>query len=36
MPLFDTSRFARGLEHAYEAMWARHERGEPPAPIDVR
>jgi predicted O-linked N-acetylglucosamine transferase (SPINDLY family) len=36
MPLFDTSRFARGLERAYEAMWARHERGEPPAPIDVR
>ncbi len=35
MPLFDTTRFARGLEHAYAAMWARHERGEPPAPIAV-
>jgi predicted O-linked N-acetylglucosamine transferase (SPINDLY family) len=35
MPLFDTTRFARGLERAYEAMWARHERGEPPAQIDV-
>ncbi|MFH1602917.1 MAG: tetratricopeptide repeat protein [Pseudomonadota bacterium] len=33
MPLFDTMRFARGLEQAYEAMWARHEKGEPPAPI---
>jgi predicted O-linked N-acetylglucosamine transferase (SPINDLY family) len=35
MPLFDTTRFARGLERAYESMWARHERGEPPAPIEV-
>jgi predicted O-linked N-acetylglucosamine transferase (SPINDLY family) len=35
MPLFDTTRFARGLERAYAAMWARRERGEPPAPIDA-
>lgn len=34
-PLFDTARFARGLERVYEAMWARHERGEPPARIGV-
>lgn len=33
MPLFDTTGFARALEHAYEAMWARHERGAPPAHI---
>ena len=36
LPLFDTRRFARGIEQAYAAMWARHQRGEPPAPIDVR
>jgi predicted O-linked N-acetylglucosamine transferase (SPINDLY family) len=35
MPLFDTARFARGLERAYEAMWARHAQGDPPAPIDL-
>ncbi|HET9043331.1 MAG TPA: tetratricopeptide repeat protein [Burkholderiales bacterium] len=34
-PLFDTPRFARGLEQVYEAMWVRHERGEPPARIGV-
>jgi protein O-GlcNAc transferase len=26
-PLFDTPRFARGIEAAYEAMWDRHRRG---------
>ncbi len=34
-PLFDTTRFARSLERVYEAMWARHQRGEPPARIGV-
>jgi predicted O-linked N-acetylglucosamine transferase (SPINDLY family) len=34
-PLFDTMRFARGLERLYEAMWARRERGEAPARIGV-
>lgn len=30
MPLFDTNRFCRHLESAYEQMWARHQRGAPP------
>jgi predicted O-linked N-acetylglucosamine transferase (SPINDLY family) len=34
-PLFDTARYTRDLECAYSAMWARHERGEPPAPIEL-
>jgi predicted O-linked N-acetylglucosamine transferase (SPINDLY family) len=29
-PLFRTEDFTRGLEGAYEAMWARHAAGEPP------
>jgi predicted O-linked N-acetylglucosamine transferase (SPINDLY family) len=29
-PLFDTSRFARHLESAFEKMWELHRRGEPP------
>ncbi|WP_084536470.1 tetratricopeptide repeat protein [Azospirillum halopraeferens] len=29
-PLFDTDRFARGLERAYATMWTRHTAGEPP------
>ncbi len=29
-PLFDTDRFARGLETAFATMWAIHARGEPP------
>lgn len=38
-PLFNTDRFRRHLESAYETMWARHQHGEPPesfavAPID--
>jgi predicted O-linked N-acetylglucosamine transferase (SPINDLY family) len=32
-PLFDTPRFARALERGYDAMWARHEQGEPPVRI---
>ena len=35
-PLFDTERFARHLERAYELMWERHARGLPPAPLRVR
>ena len=34
-PLFDTARYTRDLERAYSAMWARHERGEPPSPIEL-
>lgn len=33
--LFDTPRFARHLERAYQAMWRIHAAGEPPQPIDV-
>ncbi len=29
-PLFDTDRFRRALESAYEQMWQRHQRGLPP------
>jgi protein O-GlcNAc transferase len=40
-PLFDTDRFRRHLESAYETMWQRHQRGTPPegfavAPIVTR
>jgi predicted O-linked N-acetylglucosamine transferase (SPINDLY family) len=35
-PLFDAPRFVRNLERGYEIMMARHIRGEPPSPIDVR
>lgn len=34
-PLFDTPRYTRHLERAYERMWERHLRGEPPARIEV-
>ncbi|MDG4555309.1 MAG: tetratricopeptide repeat protein [Candidatus Competibacter sp.] len=34
-PLFDTERFTRHLECAYELMWERHARGLPPAPLHV-
>lgn len=34
-PLFDTQRFARHLEDAYELMWAAHEKGERPARIEA-
>jgi protein O-GlcNAc transferase len=29
-PLFDTQRYARHIEAAYEMMWQRYQRGEPP------
>jgi predicted O-linked N-acetylglucosamine transferase (SPINDLY family) len=35
MPLFDSQRFARGLEGAYGAMMERHRRGLGPAAIAV-
>ena len=34
-PLFDTARYTRNLERAYEAMWARYAAGLPPADIAV-
>jgi predicted O-linked N-acetylglucosamine transferase (SPINDLY family) len=34
-PLFDTTRFTRGVEAAYETMLARWRAGEPPAPFAV-
>ena len=34
-PLFDTERFTRHLECAYELMWERHARGLSPAPLHV-
>jgi predicted O-linked N-acetylglucosamine transferase (SPINDLY family) len=39
-PLFDTDRFRRHIESAYQTMWERQQRGEPPsdlavAPIDA-
>ena len=34
-PLFDTERFTRGLEAAYEAMWQRWCQGLPPEAIDI-
>jgi protein O-GlcNAc transferase len=33
--LFDTPRFTRAIEAAYDAMWDRHLRGLPPAAISV-
>jgi protein O-GlcNAc transferase len=34
-PLFDTDRFCRHIESAYETMWERYQRGEPPASFTV-
>jgi protein O-GlcNAc transferase len=34
-PLFDTARFTRHLEAAYESMWQRWASGEAPAPIRI-
>lgn len=34
-PLFDTERFTRHMERAYDLMWARFEAGLPPAAIKV-
>ena len=35
MPLFDTAGFAKRLEQAYEHMWKRHQKGEPPGAFSV-
>jgi protein O-GlcNAc transferase len=35
LPLFDTPRFTRNLEGAFESMWARYLKGEEPASFDV-
>jgi predicted O-linked N-acetylglucosamine transferase (SPINDLY family) len=34
-PLFDTDRFRRHIESAYETMWERYQRDEPPASFTV-
>ena len=34
-PLFDTDRFRRDLESAYQTMWQRHQQGLPPTPFAV-
>ncbi|HEY8749666.1 MAG TPA: tetratricopeptide repeat protein, partial [Tepidisphaeraceae bacterium] len=34
-PLFDTPRFVRNLEHAFQQMWTTHTAGQAPAPIQV-
>jgi protein O-GlcNAc transferase len=34
-PLFDTDRYRRHIESAYETMWQRYQRGEPPASFAV-
>jgi protein O-GlcNAc transferase len=34
-PLFDTARFCRHLERAYQQMYERHQRGEPPGHFAV-
>ncbi|MEE9906145.1 MAG: glycosyltransferase, partial [Chlorobium sp.] len=35
LPLFDTERFTRNIEAAYEAMYERYHRGLPPDHIDI-
>ena len=35
LPLFDTPRFVRDLERAYELMWQRHVAGQPPQAFSV-
>lgn len=34
-PLFDTARYTRNIESAFEKMWARHEAGLPPQAFAV-
>ena len=34
-PLFDTDRFRRNIESAYQTMWERWQRGEAPSSFDV-
>lgn len=35
LPLFDTPRFARNLEHAFEEMWRRHRAGQAPQAFSI-
>lgn len=35
VPLFDSERYTRNLERAFESMWDRHQRGLPPDHIVV-
>ncbi len=35
VPLFDTERLARHMEHAYDLVWERHRQGLPPDHISV-
>jgi predicted O-linked N-acetylglucosamine transferase (SPINDLY family) len=35
-PLFDTDRYRRHIESAYETMWRRHRGGEPPTSFAVK
>jgi protein O-GlcNAc transferase len=34
-PLFDTARFTRNLENAYQAMYERYQTGLPPHDVDA-
>ena len=34
-PLFDTPRFVRNLEHAYQKMWDNYAMGRAAEPIDI-
>lgn len=34
-PLFDTPRFVRHLETAFRRIWAIHQRGDSPRPLDI-
>jgi predicted O-linked N-acetylglucosamine transferase (SPINDLY family) len=36
LPLFDTPRFVRNLERAYESMWQHYLTGRPPLAFDVK
>ena len=36
LPLFDTKRFCRHIEAAYQAMWQRWQRGEGPANLAIQ
>ncbi len=35
LPLFDTPRFVRDLESAYDVTWQRHVAGQPPQALSV-
>ena len=34
-PLFDTAGWVAGIEHAYQAIWAKHAAGLPPQDIEI-